>query len=479
MEMLALATILVPFAGALIVLLSPKEAAKWIGQLFSALASLCVLGTWIAFWKSAQPSVTFDLLSVGQTQLFGLTIDPVSVLIGFAVVFLGFLVCVYSMTYLSEGNREHPHEGRPRYYAFLLIFIGAMAGLVFSSTVIGQLLFFEITGACSWGLIGYYEKPKGLRAAMKALIITHIGSVGLYFAAAYLFTYTGSFALTGIQSLGDNAKIVVIMGILFAAWGKSAQVPMHMWLPEAMEAPTPISAYLHAASMVKVGVYIFARAIMSAGSVPHVVGTVGVVMAMITLLYGFAMYLPQKDMKRLLAYSTITQLSYIFLALSLSIFGSQLAFKGGIIHIFNHAFAKSLFFLVAGAFSYTCGTRMLPSLRGVISRLPLLGVSFCVAALAITGVPPFNGFFSKFMIFSAGFELSRDNVLFLIVVVLTMIESVATFAWFLNWFGKTIPGEPSPEVAASQSVPFSMKFVLVILIVMSLCSSFIAAAWLG
>jgi hydrogenase-4 component D len=314
---------------------------------------------------------------------------------------------------------------------------------------------------------------------MKALIITHIGSVGLYFAAAYLFTYTGSFALTGIQSLGDNAKIVVIMGILFAAWGKSAQVPMHMWLPEAMEAPTPISAYLHAASMVKVGVYIFARAIMSAGSVPHVVGTVGVVMAMITLLYGFAMYLPQKDMKRLLAYSTITQLSYIFLALSLSIFGSQLAFKGGIIHIFNHAFAKSLFFLVAGAFSYTCGTRMLPSLRGVISRLPLLGVSFCVAALAITGVPPFNGFFSKFMIFSAGFELSRDNVLFLIVVVLTMIESVATFAWFLNWFGKTIPGEPSPEVAASQSVPFSMKFVLVILIVMSLCSSFIAAAWLG
>jgi hydrogenase-4 component D len=161
MEMLALATILVPFAGALIVLLSPKEAAKWIGQLFSALASLCVLGTWIAFWKSAQPSVTFDLLSVGQTQLFGLTIDPVSVLIGFAVVFLGFLVCVYSMTYLSEGNREHPHEGRPRYYAFLLIFIGAMAGLVFSSTVIGQLLFFEITGACSWGLIGYYEKAQG------------------------------------------------------------------------------------------------------------------------------------------------------------------------------------------------------------------------------------------------------------------------------------------------------------------------------
>lgn len=479
MEKLALATILVPFAGALLALLLPKAGAKWIGQIFSALASLCVIGVAIAFHQANQASIGIDLLSLGQTQLFGLTLDAVSTLIGFAVVFLGFLVCVYSTAYLSDSNREHPHVGRPRYYAFLLVFIGAMAGLVFSSTLLGQLLFFEITGACSWGLIGYYEKPKGLRAAMKALVITHIGSIGLYFAAAYLFSHTGSFALAGLEHLDASAKAVVLFGILFAAWGKSAQLPMHMWLPEAMEAPTPISAYLHAASMVKVGVYIFARGIMSAGVVPEVVGVVGVVMALATLLFGFAMYLPQKDMKRLLAYSTITQLSYIFLALSLSVFGSQLAFKGGVMHIFNHAFAKSLFFLVAGAFSYSCGTRMLPALRGVLGRLPLLGISFCVAALAITGVPPFNGFFSKFMIFSAGFELSRDHVLLLVVSVLALIESVGSFAWFLHWFGKTVPGKPSPEVAAAQPLPFAIKFVLVILIVMSVCSSFIAAAWLG
>jgi hydrogenase-4 component D len=479
MEKLALATILVPFAGAVITLLAPKGAAKWIGQLSSAIASICVLMVALSYHSSGQASVGIDLLSFGSCQIFGLTIDSVSTLIGFAVVFLGFLVCVYSTAYLSDGNREHPHVGRPRYYAFLQIFIGAMAGLVFSSSIVGQLLFFEITGACSWGLIGYYEKPKGLKAAMKALIITHIASIGLYFAAASVFASTGSFALTGIQTLGEGMKTAVLLGVLFAAWGKSAQLPMHMWLPEAMEAPTPVSAYLHAASMVKVGVYIFARGILSAGTVPHVVGTVGVVMALITLLYGFAMYLPQKDMKRLLAYSTITQLSYIFLALSLSIFGSTMAFKGGIAHIFNHAFAKSLFFLVAGAFSYSCGTRLMPQLRGVLSRLPLLGISFCVAALAISGVPPFNGFFSKFMIFSAGFELSRDNVLFLIVMVIAMLESVATFAWFLMWFGRTIPGEPSPEVAAAQPVPFAIKFVLVVLIVMSLCSSFIAAAWLG
>lgn len=145
---------------------------------------------------------------------------------------------------------------------------------------------------------------------------------------------------------------------------------MQAWLPDAMEAPTPISAYLHAASMVKVGVYIFARAIIDGGNIPHVIGGVGMVMALVTILYGFLMYLPQQDMKRLLARSTITQLGWMFFGLSLSIFGSRLA-EGSIAYIVNHAFAKSLFFLVAGALSYSCGTRLLPRLRGVLHTLPL------------------------------------------------------------------------------------------------------------
>jgi len=479
MQKLALATILLPFVGAALTLLAPKAAAKWIGQLSALVATITVAALGYRFHLAGQIPSSVDLVKIGDTTLLGLTFDSISTLIGFAVVFLGLLVCVYSSAYLSEGNREHPHEGRPRYYAYLQVFIGAMAGLVFSSTLVGQLLFFEITGACSWGLIGYYEKPKGLRAGIKALLITHIGSIGLYIAAAWLFSATGTFSLSSLAGLDETGKLVVMFGILFAAWGKSAQLPLHAWLPEAMEAPTPVSAYLHAASMVKVGVYIFARGIVSMGNVPHIVGTVGVIMAIITLLYGFAMYLPQKDLKRLLAYSTITQLSYIFLALSLSIFGSELALKGGIAHIFNHAFAKSLFFLVAGAFSYTCGTRLLPSLRGVISRLPLLGVSFCVAAMAIAGVPPFNGFFSKYAIFAAGFNLSHQFILLLPLMILALIESVASFAWFLNWFGKVVPGKPSAEVAASQPVPLPIKLVLVVLIIMTLCSSFIAASWLG
>lgn len=207
-------------------------------------------------------------------------------------------------------------------------------------------------------MISYYQSDKAQRSALKALLITHIGSLGLYLAAATLFLQTGTFALSAMSELHGDARYLVYGGILFAAWGKSAQLPMQAWLPDAMEAPTPISAYLHAASMVKVGVYIFARAIIDGGNIPHVIGGVGMVMALVTILYGFLMYLPQQDMKRLLAWSTITQLGWMFFGLSLSIFGSRLALEGSIAYIVNHAFAKSLFFLVAGALSYSCGTRL-------------------------------------------------------------------------------------------------------------------------
>jgi hydrogenase-4 component D len=479
MQNIALATILVPFAGAVFALLGGQRLAKWIALLFAALATLCVIGLACDFNTAGRIAVSYDLLSFGSTQIIGLTIDRISVLVAVAVVSLGLLVALYSTAYLTNGNKEHPHEGRPRYYAFLSLFIGAMAGLVLSSTIVGQLIFFEITGACSWGLIGYYEKPKAQYGAIKALLITHIASIGLYVAAALLFASTGSFALTGLAGLGDSAKIAIFLGILVAAWGKSAQLPLHAWLPDAMEAPTPVSAYLHAASMVKVGVYIYARAIFSAGTVPEIIGWIGVVMAVITMIYAFLLYLPQRDMKRLLAYSTISQLSLIFMALSLSIFGSQMAFNGGIAHIFNHAYAKSLFFLVAGAFSYTCGTRQLPALRGLLRHLPLLGIGFCVAALAITGVPPFNGFFSKFPIFTAGFQLGREHLLLLPFVVLALIESVASFAWFLKWFGDTTPGESSEAVINASPIPLAIKITLVVLIIMCVASSFIAASWLG
>lgn len=479
MEMIGLFTILVPFLGAILTLLVPRTSAKWICQIFAALATL---GTWALayhFFLQGGEAQSIAIVQFDHLLVFGLTVDKVSTLIAAAVVGLGLIVAIYSLGYMSSGNKEHPHEGDPRYYSFLLVFIGAMAGLVLSSTLVGQLLFFEITGACSWSLIGYYQTPIAFRSALKALIVTHIASLGLFIAAATLFIQTGTFELTAIATLTPSAKMIVLFGILFAAWGKSAQLPMHMWLPDAMNAPTPVSAYLHAASMVKVGVYIFARGILSAGDVPIEVGVVGVIGAMITMIYGFVMYLPQKDMKRLLAYSTITQLAYIFLALSMAAMGSSLAMKAGVSYIFNHAFAKSLFFFIAGSLSFACGTRMLPQLRGIITKSPLLGVGFCVAAMAIAGVPPFNGFFSKFPLLEAGFQLSAEHSWLTPVLVLALIESVATFGWLLYWFGKSVIGKPSEVVENISPLPASMKSMLVVLIAMSVLSSFIASAWLN
>lgn len=478
MENLALTTLLLPFIGALVVSLAPQKQAARLGTLFAGLATLAMLALNAAFYCSGKTATLIPLASIGDTALFGFVIDRVSTLILFVVVFLGLLVALYSTGYLTAQNREHPHDGGNRYYAFLLIFIGAMSGLVLSATILGQLLFFEITGGCSWALISYYQSEKAQRSALKALLITHLASLGLYLAAATLFLQTGTFALSAMSQLQGDARYLVYGGILFAAWGKSAQLPLQAWLPDAMEAPTPVSAYLHAASMVKVGVYIFARAILDGGNVPTAIGWVGVIMALVTLIYGFLMYLPQQDMKRLLAWSTITQLAYIFLALSLSVFGSPLAFSGGIAYIVNHAFAKSLFFLVAGALSYSCGTRLLPRLRGVLTTLPLVGVGFCVAALAITGVPPFNGFFSKYPLFAAGFALSSQHWLLLPIMVLALIESVASFGWLIYWFGRVVPGKASEEVVHAAPLPLSMRLVLLVLIVMSLVSSVIAASWL-
>lgn len=479
MPNLAFAIVLIPFAGAVLAALSPFTWGKWIAQIAALMTFAATLLLAYSFATAGSAALAVDLITIGHAAVLGVIVDKISVLVIVAVIGVGLLVCVYSTAYVSPDNREHPDPGSRKYYPWLLAFIGSMAGLVFSSTLVGQLLFFEMTGLCSWELIGYYGDAKSLKAAAKAMLVTHIGSLGLYVAAATLFAAAGTFALPAIGNLDATTKTVVLLAILFAAWGKSAQLPMQMWLPDAMAAPTPISAYLHAAAMVKVGVYIFARSLYAAGAVPEVVGWVGSVMAVATMVYGFFLYLPQQDLKRLLAYSTITQLSYIFLALSVSVFGSPLAFNGAIAHVFNHAFAKSLFFFVAGALAYTTGTRFLPELRGIMTRSPLLGICFCVAAMAVAAVPPFNAFFSKFAIFAGGFEAAQQHVLLLPLLLIALAESVGTFAWFLHVIGIAVFGKPSPKVAAAAPVPPAMQATLLILVVMTLCSGEIAASWLG
>ena len=475
-----LAGIFLPLIGSLLTLLIPRSWVKRFSQLVTLIALLCTVYVLIGLARDGKTAQTINLISLGNVVVYGIIIDKVSTLISSAFIFIGFLILVYSGGYLSRQNKEHPEDDvKRRYYFFLMVFIGSMAGLVFSSTMMGLLVFFELTSICSWGLIGYYDNPAARKAALKAIVITELASIGLYAATAYFYVETGSLQLSALASLNANAKVFIFVGILIAAWGKSAQLPFHFWLPDAMAAPTPISAYLHAASMVNAGVYIFARALLSAGAVSSLIGIIGSVLAIITMIYGFIMYFPQKDFKRLLAYSTITQLSYIFLALSLSIFGSTTAFDGAIAHIFNHAFGKSLFFLVAGALSYSTGTRLLPGLRGIQKKMPLVGVSFAIAALAVTGVPPFNGFFSKFSIFTGGFEVAKSNPWLMVLVIIAILETVGSFAWLIWCFSESVPGNPTAEVTAAVDISNSMKFVLITLAALTLISGYFAMTWLG
>ena len=475
----ALAAILIPFIAALLIVVCRQLAARWISIGAGVLSLAFTTFVWVGLGQAEGESIEISIASVGSIEVLGLIFDKMSVMLAACFVGIGLIIAVYSVGYLSSNNREHADAPRRRFYAFFTVFIGAMAGLVYSSTLVGQLVFFEITGACSWALIRYYGTKTADKSAMKALILTHIGSLGLFVAVGILFFQTGSFSIESIALLDEFWKTVLLLCVLFAAWAKSAQLPFYMWLPSAMEAPTPVSAYLHGASMVKVGVAVFARVLVHAGVVPEIVGWVAVFGAIATMLFSFFMYLPQKDMKRLLAFSTISQLSYIFLGFAFFIFGSDLAFEGSVMHMFNHAFAKTLFFLVAGAFSFTMGTRMLPKIKGVLKKQPLLGVGFAVGVLAIAGVPPLNGFFSKFAIFSGSFQAAQGDWLLLLIVVVGLIETVLCFAWLLKWMGQVLPGEPSEVVATSQPVPKSMAFALGVLIIMSFISSFIAAAWLG
>lgn len=477
---LILVSILLPFLGGLLVLGIPKGWIKVFSQAVALLSALCAVGVLIAFTQAGKTTAEFNLLHIGGVLVFGIVIDKLSVLIGAALGFVGFLIVVYSSGYLSLQNREHPEKDvERRFYSFLLFFIGSMAGFIYASTLLGLLVFFELTGVCSWALIGYYNTENARRAALKAIVVTQAASLGLYAATAYLFAVSGRLELKELALLPETAKTVIFLGVLLAGFGKSAQLPLHFWLPDAMVAPTPISAYLHAASMVKVGVYLFARCLTAAGGAPQIIGIIGALMAVATMLYGFSMYFPQKDFKKLLAYSTITQLAYIFLALSFSVFGSTLAFNGAVAHIFNHAFAKSLFFLVAGALSFSTGTRMLPALKGVLQKMPLVGVSFAVAVLGVTGVPPFNGFFSKFSIFAGGFEVARQHPLLMVLVIIAVLESAASFAWLFWVFSSVVPGRPSEAVTQASPIGSGMQAVLITLVIMTLVSGFFAAAWIG
>lgn len=402
----------------------------------------------------------------------GVRIDPLSALVLFIVLVVGFLVVLFSTAYLGPKNRDHAtRHGQRRYYFWMLLFIASMVGVVISPNLFQLFIFWEMTTLCSWALISFYDTPKSLSAGYKALLMTHIGGLFLMTGIVLLYVRTHSFEFAAINGLAHPALTWFFVLALVGAWAKAAQGPFYTWLPDAMEAPTPVSAYLHAAAMVKAGVYLIARLVLACTEatrqslVQHGVGTLMAVVALATLFLGVYLFFFQDELKKLLALSTITHLSYMLAGSALGLWGAWGSYQGGVLHIAAHAAGKALLFLSVGALAYFSGSKRISELSGVGVKLPLVAIGFFVGAFTVTGVPPFAGFFSKLMIIGGALSLGGFGA---VLGVILLIESVVAFAWFL-WVGqKVFFGKLSPVAATIGTSSTPMGIALTALIILCL-----------
>jgi len=392
--LLVLLTIGLPWIGALFVLLTGDERPKLqhaIASIFSVAAGISAI---VLLWFTSDQSV----LSIPMGSVFGVFTflpDALGVLLAVIANTVGSLAVIFSIDYM-RGN-----EQLGRYYALVMFFIGAMAGLGISGSLLLMFLFWEITAFCSYALISFHnDDPKAVAAGIKALIITQLGGIGLLVGALIINSYVGSYQISVFLAEADvvpfNVLTLLAFCFLAAAIAKSAQVPLHTWLPDAMEAPTPVSALIHAATMVNAGVYLVARFFPVFEVVPGWTTSV-LIVGMLSALLGALMALVAADLKRALAYSTISQLGYMFFAVGVgAVFASQF-------HLLSHAIFKALLFLCAGAVIPAVGSRDMRQMGGLRKTMPFVYTVFVIGSLALIGLPVANGFFSKELILEEGF----------------------------------------------------------------------------
>lgn len=486
MQPLVVAVVGIPFAGAIACLAARDRASRPIAALVTALAAAAAV---ILSARTPEETLLFGSMPwLGEAAargLFGFRLDPLACVMLLVSTVVGLAIAVYSAGYLSPGNHDHPtRSGQARYFFWLLVFVGSMAGIAVSPTLLQLLIFWEMTTVCSWALISFYDNQESLKAGIKALVVTSFGGLFFLGGLVWVFSTTGSMEFGAIGRMEAGAGAVALALFLIAAWAKSAQIPFHTWLPDAMAAPTPISAYLHAAAMVKAGVFLTARLLLAGWGVPAGMGLLISIAALVTMFAALYLYFFQDDLKRLLAYSTIAQLGFIFLGLGLGALGATMASRGAVLHIMMHACAKTTLFLTVGAVAYATGTRSIAGLSGLARNMPIAAVGFFVGAFALTGVPPLACFWSKIYVLAGALQVG--GAFGPIVLVLVLVESLIAFGWFL-WVGQRVFfGRPKEDLlahirvrhevgaqhavdhAAAPDPPPSMDWVLIGMIVLTL-----------
>ncbi len=423
-----------------------------------AIGGSLVLSLWTLFTVINDPGHELTIpditwLTVGGMHFsVGILMDSLTAVMLVVVTTVSLMVQIYSQGYMAHpvADDKPGDRGYHRYFAWMSLFTASMLGLVLADSLLLMFVFWELVGLCSYLLIGFwFHRPSAANAAKKAFIVTRLGDFGFLAAILLIFTQTGTFDTAELHEMAIAGTLTgsvltwAAIGIFSGAAGKSAQFPLHVWLPDAMEGPTPVSALIHAATMVAAGVFLVAR------TFPLFVGseqalTVVAVVGGFTAIFAASMGLVMNDIKRVIAYSTISQLGYMMLGLG----AAGLAFREdghatlelakaataiGIFHLFNHAFFKALLFLGAGSVNHTTGTFDMRLMGGLRKAMPWTFAVFLIGGLSLSGIWPLSGFWSKDEILAVAME--TQPILFILAMITVFMTAFYTFRVIFLTFG--------------------------------------------
>jgi NADH-quinone oxidoreductase subunit L len=459
---------LLPLIGFVIIGLFGKKLSKGLvgtigsGVVFASFA--VALGIFFELSGQIQKSVTIDLfswISAGKLSIpFSFLIDPLSSLFLLIITGIGFLIHLYSVGYM------HDDEGFARFFAYLNLFIFFMLLLVLGSNYLIMFVGWEGVGLCSYLLIGFWFKNTAYNnAAKKAFIMNRIGDLGFLLGIILIFVTFGSISYNEVfeqaknYASGNPALVAITLLLFVGAMGKSAQLPLYTWLPDAMAGPTPVSALIHAATMVTAGIYMIARSNILYTLSPFTMEFVAVI-GVCTALFAATIGLAQNDIKKVLAYSTVSQLGYMFLALGVG------AYTGAVFHVMTHAFFKALLFLGAGSVIHAMsGEQDIRKMGGLKKYIPVTHATFLIGTLAIVGFPGFSGFFSKDEILAHAYD--HNKLLWVLGVLGAGMTTFYMFRLYFLTFKNTFRGTHEQEHHLHES-PAKMTIPLIVLAVLSL-----------
>ena len=465
----------VPFLGFLILALFggrlPRKAASWIGVGSIGIPALFAILVAVAFFNTSLPDKSYvQTLWIwigvgGFNPAIAFHLDALSLLMIIVVTFVGFLIHLYSTGYMAES------EGYSRFFAYMNLFVGSMLILVLADNLLFLYLGWEGVGLCSFLLIGFwYKEPANAAAAQKAFIVTRVGDTAMAIGLFILFTHLGTLNIQDMMArasiqwpVGSGLALATALLLLGGAVGKSAQLPLQTWLPDAMAGPTPVSALIHAATMVTAGVYLIARTNVIFGLAPiaqHIVAIIGVA----TLLIAGFSALTQHDIKRVLAYSTISQIGYMFLALGVG------AYSAAMFHFMTHAFFKALLFLGAGVLIVNLHEEHdMFKMGGMKKQFPVVFWTFLIGGASLAAFPFITaGFYSKDLIISSALNSQIGSFwLWLVAVVGAFLTALYTFRMiFVTFYGQS-------QIEAHDRSGMEMKLPLIVLAVFSIFAGFV------